>query len=60
MSDDHTEAAIWAEGTPYKADELLHGWREWLEYNRDGADLAWWCENIMHIPSTKEDRDGVV
>lgn len=56
MADDHTEAAIWAEGTPYKADELLHGWREWLEYAQDGASLAWWCEKVMKISNTVEVR----
>ena len=57
MAEDHTEAAIWAEGTPYKADELLHGYREWREYANDGRSFEWWCENVMHIKNEPEVSD---
>ncbi len=56
MADDHTEAAIWAEGTPYTADELLHGYRDWQEYASDGKSFAWWCENVMNIKNEPEVR----
>lgn len=56
MSDLHTEAAIWAEGTPYTADELLAGYSDWLEYADPEASFEWWCENVMKIPN--EPKEG--
>ena len=58
MADAHTEAAIWAEGTPYKADELIAGYKDWLEYSQGSESFEWWCENVMKISNTQEDSDG--
>lgn len=58
MSDAHTEAAIWAEGTPYTASELLRGYADWKEYSWNEESFEWWCENVMKIPNTSEECDG--
>lgn len=56
MADAHTEAAIWAERTPYTADELLAGYKDWLEYSPGQESFEWWCMNVMKIGNTKEER----
>jgi hypothetical protein len=59
MADLHTEAAMWAAGTPYTADELIRGYNDWREYADDGQSFEWWCENVMKIsndPNRQEER----
>jgi hypothetical protein len=58
MADAHTEAAIWAERTPYTADELLSGFADYLAYDDEAASFDWWCENVMKIPNIQEVSDG--
>lgn len=58
MSDLHTEAAIWAEGTPYTADDLIKGYCDWIESAEEEAGFEWWCENVMKIPNIPEVSDG--
>lgn len=58
MSDLHTEAAIWAEGTPYTADELLRGFADYLAYDDEAGEFEWWCENVMKITNEAEASDG--
>jgi hypothetical protein len=59
MAVPHTEAAFWAEGTPYTADELIRGYNDWCEYSPGGESFEWWCEHVMKIendPNRKDER----
>lgn len=50
-----TEAAIWAEGTSYTADEILAAFEA-----RTETDLGFceFCEQVLKIANTPEGRDN--
>jgi len=59
MASAHTEAAIWAEGTPYTADDLLRGYNDWISNPKNTESFEWYCENFLGIHNTQENSDGM-
>ena len=47
---DISEAAIWSEGTPWNAQEIVALYRDYLGETSEPKDMAGFCESVLKIP----------